>query len=65
MNRDETIFFIEQSFRNGEIKRYGTDIVKILPPIPMFGKNNAAYREMKKKNVINKLQDFFEKYYRL
>ncbi|MGI6758322.1 MAG: type I restriction endonuclease subunit R [Bacilli bacterium] len=65
LNEKETIYFVDQSFKVGEIKRYGSDIVKILPPLPMFGKENAANRERMKENVINRLQEFFERYFGL
>ena len=31
----------------------------------MFGKENAANRERMKENVINRLQEFFERYFGL
>ncbi|SKA58002.1 type I restriction enzyme, R subunit [Succinivibrio dextrinosolvens DSM 3072] len=55
----ETRNFIELSFREGEVKTIGTDIEMIMPPISRFGKEN---REEKKKNIIEKIKIFFEKY---
>lgn len=51
--------FLDNSFKDGEIKVVGTDIDRILPPISRFGENS---RSQKKKGVINKLLSFFEKY---
>lgn len=65
LNKEETIKFIKQSFEIGEIKKFGTDVAKILPPTPMFGKDNAANREAKKETVIGKLLKFFERFFGL
>ncbi len=56
----ETRKFLENSFREGEIKVIGTDIEKILPPASRFGGGNRA---KKKEGVITRLKDFFEKYF--
>lgn len=57
---DETRKFIENAFRDGEIKTTGTDIDKFLPPVSRFGGGNRA--EMKK-GVIDKLMAYFERFY--
>lgn len=57
---DETRKFLENAFRNGEIKTSGTDIDKVLPPVSRFGNSG---RSKKKQCVIKKLKAFFEKYY--
>jgi type I restriction enzyme R subunit len=56
----ETRKFIKYAFRDGAIKTTGTDIDKILPPMPRFGGGN---RQEKKQSVIAKLLIFFEKYF--
>lgn len=56
----ETRVFLENSFREGEIKTVGTDIDKIMPPVSRFGGGN---RTKKKQTVIDKLKSFFEKYF--
>ncbi len=55
----ETRIFLENSFREGEIKTVGTDIDRIMPPVSRFGDGN---REQKKQRIIDKLKIFFEKY---
>ncbi|MEE0835835.1 MAG: type I restriction endonuclease subunit R [Clostridia bacterium] len=55
---EETRRFIDNSFRDGSLKTFGTDIDKIMPPVSRFGGN----RDDKKQIVINKLSDFFDKY---
>ena len=57
---EDTRKFMENAFRDGEIKTTGTDIDKLLPPISRFG---GGTRAKKKQGVINKLKKFFEKYY--
>lgn len=57
---EETRIFLENSFREGEIKTVGTDIDKIMPPVSRFGGGN---RTKKKQTVIDKLKTFFEKYF--
>ncbi len=56
----ETRIFLENSFREGEIKTVGTDIDRIMPPVSRFGGGN---REKKKQSIIDKLKAFFEKYF--
>ncbi len=56
---EDTRKFMENAFRDGEIKTAGTDIDKIMPPISRFG----GGREKKKQGVIDKLKNFFEKYF--
>ena len=60
---EEAQKFIENSFRDGEIKTTGTDLDKILPPISRF--SSGSNRALKKQTVIDKLKDFFEKYFGL
>jgi type I restriction enzyme R subunit len=56
---EETRKFIENSFREDEIKTTGTDIDKLMPPVSRFG---GGTRAKKKKTIIDKLSAFFEKY---
>ena len=58
---EETHKLLENSFKDGEIKTTGTDIEKILPPNSRFGGGGA--RAKKKETVIDKLKEFFEKYF--
>ena len=57
---EETRKFLENSFRDGEVKTVGTDIDKLMPPVSRFGSGN---REKKKQGIIDKLKAFFEKYF--
>ena len=58
----ETKSFIDNSFRDGQVRTTGTDIDRILPPMSRFGGGN---RQEKKKSVIDKIQAFFERYFGL
>ena len=55
----ETRKFLENAFRDGEIKTAGTDIDKLMPPVSRFGGGRAQ----KKEGIIDKLKTFFEKYF--
>ncbi len=57
---EETRVFIENSFRDGALRTSGTDIDKILPAVSRFGGGN---RSEVKKSVIERLKEFFEKYF--
>ena len=59
---EETRKFVEYSFRDGAMKTTGTDIDKIMPPVSRFGGGN---REEKKKGVIARLIEFFERFFGL
>ena len=56
----ETRIFLENAFREGEVKTVGTDIEKLMPPVSRFGGGNRA---QKKQTIIEKLKAFFEKYF--
>ena len=62
LNEKETRKFINNSFRDGQVKTNGTDIEKILPPMRRFGGGNRAE---KKQTIIEKVLKFFEKYFGL
>lgn len=57
---EETRKFIENAFRDGEVKTVGTDIDKLMPPVSRFGSGNRAE---KKQGIIDKIKAFFEKYF--
>ena len=61
LKAEETVAFINQCFREGEIKETGTEITKILPPIPLFTK--ARNSQEKKNSVIRRLKAFFERFF--
>lgn len=56
---EDTRKFLENAFRDGEIKTAGTDIDKLMPPVSRFG----GGRPQKKQDVIDKLKALFEKFF--
>ena len=62
LNEEETRKFLDNAFRDGQVKTNGTDIEKILPPMRRFGGGNRAE---KKQTIIDKIKKFFEKYFGL
>ena len=60
LKEEETRRFIENAFRDGEIKTTGTDIDKLMPPVSRFGGGNRA---AKKQTIIDKLKAFFERFF--
>ena len=61
LREPETRKFLDNAFRDGEIKTTGTDIDKLMPPVSRFGGDGA--RAKKKQTVINKLKGFFERFW--
>lgn len=60
LNPENTRKFLDNAFRDGEIKTTGTDIDKLMPPVSRFG---GSGRAQKKQVVIEKLKAFFDKYF--
>lgn len=60
LKEDESRKFLENAFREGEVKTVGTDIDMIMPLVSHFGGDNRAN---KKKTVINRLKAYFYKFY--
>jgi type I restriction enzyme R subunit len=63
IDKEMTYNFIKKSFENGSIEVLGTDIVNILPPMSMFSPNNEHSR--KKKTVIEKLSEYFNRFFNI
>lgn len=57
---EETRKYIDNVFRDGFVKTSGTEIDKLMPPVSRFGGGNRA---AKKQGIIDKIKDFFEKYF--
>ena len=62
LREKETRKFVAQSFADGYVTTTGIAITKVLPPMPIFG-GGTANREKKKQTVLNKLTDFFNKFF--
>lgn len=61
LREPETRKFLQNAFRDGEIKTTGTDIDKLMPPVSRFG--GGGTRAKKKQTVIEKLQGFFQQFF--
>lgn len=62
LREDETRKFMENSFRDGEIRTTGTDIDHLMPPVSRFG---GGKRAEKKQGIIDKFKNFFNQYFGL
>ncbi len=60
LKREETRAFMDNAFRDGELRVIGTEIDQIMPPMSFFGG-----RVERKQGIIEKLMQFFEKYFGL
>jgi len=61
LNKDETYKFIKNSFRNGSVETNGQDIEKVLPPMSRFDK--SVNRTQRKRNIIARLLEFFNRFF--
>lgn len=60
---EESKAFVETAFRDGGIQSSGTAITRIMPPIPRFAPSGGHGE--KKSRVLNKLGEFFERFFEL
>ena len=63
LNEAKVRRFINDAFRNGEIKEVGTGIIDILPPTPIFEISGMETQSQKKDRVLGKLKEFFERFF--
>lgn len=61
LNKEATYNFIQRSFEQGRVETNGIEESTILPPTSMFTPNND--RQEKKNKVIDKLLEFFDKFF--
>ena len=61
LKKDATVNYINQCFREGDIKTTGTEITKILPPTPLFTAKRDS--QEKKLTVIRRLKAFFDRFF--
>lgn len=62
LRRDKALTFVGQAFRDGEVSEGGTAIAEILPPMGLFGIAGTRRAE-KKKAVLQKIKDFFDRFF--
>ena len=63
LNKEGTYNFVRRAFEQGKVDTNGTEISDILPPMSMFSKDNN--RQKKKNKVIDKILEFFDKFFSL
>lgn len=63
LDREATHAFVEAAFRDGAVQPTGTAITKILPPVSRFAR--AGGHSAKKRAVLQKLGDFFDRFFGL
>jgi len=61
LDREATYDFVKNSFRDGNVATTGTAITKVLPPVSRF--SPTGERSKKRESVINKLTNFFERFF--
>ena len=61
LKSEETYNFIRKAFDRGNVEENGTDVVNILPQMSRFTADND--RAKKKQRVLDKLLDFFDKFF--
>jgi len=61
LKEEETRKFVENAFKDGEMKTVGTRIDKLLPPMSHFG--GGGNRAEKKQTVIERLKAFFARFF--
>lgn len=57
--------FMEQTFRDGELRTTGTEIVEILPKLSRFATNQEHSLDGVKQRVIEILTQFFDRFFGL
>ncbi len=61
LDRDATYSFVKNAFRDGSVATTGTAIAKVLPPVSRF--SPGGERTQKRKSVLDKLINFFERFF--
>jgi len=61
LNKDETIKYMENAFRDGYIPETGTALTKVLPPVSRFTPTDDRAR--KRETVIGKIREFFNRFW--
>lgn len=61
LNKEETIKYIENAFRDGYVQETGTAITRVLPPVSRFSPNGD--RAKKRETVIEKIKEFFNRFF--
>ncbi len=60
LDKELTRKFLNNCFRDGEVKTFGTEINALMPKMSLFGNSGHA---QKKQTIIDRFQTFFERFY--
>ncbi|HRI21894.1 MAG TPA: hypothetical protein PLA68_13120, partial [Panacibacter sp.] len=60
LDKEETYKFVDNAFRDGEVKTTGTALTKVLPPVSRF--SPGGDRTKKRETVLEKLIAFFNRF---
>ena len=60
LDEELTRKFLNNCFRDGEVKTFGTEINALMPKMSLFGNSGHA---QKKQTIIERFQVFFERFY--
>ena len=60
LNAEETKKFVQEAFQDGFVRRTGTELTKVLPPVSRFSKNQD--RAQLRDRVLAKIEAFFERF---
>ena len=63
LNEDATRKFVERAFHDGYVNELGTAVTKIMPPLPLFEKDNK--RQTTKERVLEKIKAFFLRFFNI
>ena len=63
LNREQTLKFIENAFRDGAIQSTGVSVTRISPPVSKFAIGGG--HSTKKQSVLDKLGKFFDRFFGL
>ena len=61
LNKEEAFQFMKNAFRDGSVAESGTALSKVLPPVSRFSKGGE--RSKKRKTVLVKLKEFFNRFF--
>lgn len=60
LNKEETYKYVNNAFKNGYVQENGTQIDKVLPPMPIIDPQKR--RQKKRESVIQKIISFFNRF---
>jgi len=61
LNKEETLRFISNAFRDGYVQTTGTALSSVLPPVSRFSKTGE--RTKKRESVLERLIAFFNRFW--